>query len=288
MESNNSYQKRIVQYEKIHSINEDDFETMVKAIDPQNDQVILDACCGYGAVSKRLQQKIRSLGLNTKLVLLDNSPLQLSRAKENFKDSENVEFFEADATNTGFEDESFDTIANKMGLHEVPLDLQESMLKEFYRILKQDGEIIIWELALSEDTQHIFSKIIQKKDELAGFDSLVRNRYFPKKQDILTLLSKAGFKNAHVVSGVYPTLSIRNRKEEFVSADRLRILEEKGFLDQEDEKELDRISEQKISTLLDFIRQELTEEEKKIMGYEDTGNDITLQAQKAIFIASKN
>ena len=285
---NNSYQKRIVQYEKIHSINEDDFETMIKAIDPQNDQVILDACCGYGAVSKRLQQKIRSLGLNTKLVLLDNSPLQLSRAKENFKDSENVEFFEADATNTDLEDESFDTIANKMGLHEVPQDLQESMLKEFYRILKQDGKIIIWELALSEDTQPIFSKIIQKKDELAGFDSLVRNRYFPKKQDILTLLSKVGFKNTHVVSDIYPTLSIRNRKEEFVSADRLRILEEKGFLDQEDEKELDQISEQKISTLLDFIRQELTEEEKQIMGYEDTGNDITLQAQKAIFIASKN
>lgn len=287
MNSNNSYQKRIVQYEKIHSIDEKDFEIMVTAINPKNNQIILDACCGYGAVSKKLQQTIEDLNLNTKLVLLDNSPLQLSRAKENFKDSKNVEFFEADATDTDFESETFDTIANKMGLHEVPQDLQESMLKEFYRILKQDGQIVIWELALSEETQPIFSRIIQKKDELAGFDSLVRNRYFPKKQDTLDLLNKVGFKNAHVVSNVYPTLSIRNRKEEFVSVDRLRILEEKGFLDEEDKKELDKISEEKINALLDFVRKELAEDEKEIMNYEDIGNDITLQAQKAIFKASK-
>lgn len=284
---NNSYQKRIVQYEKIHSIDEKDFETMIATVDPKNDQFILDACCGYGAVSKRLLQKIEDSSLNTKLVLLDNSPLQLSRAKENFKESKNVEFIEADATSTGFESNSFDTIANKMGLHEVPQDSQESMLKEFYRILKHGGKIVIWELALSEQTQTIFSKIIQKKDELAGFDSLIRNRYFPKKQDTLNLLEKVGFKNAHVVSDVYPTLSIRNRKEEFVSADRLKILEEKGFIDEEEEKELELLSEGKIHALLNFIREILTDEEKKIMNYKDTGDDITLQAEKAIFQALK-
>lgn len=284
---NNSYEKRIVQYEKIHSIDEKDFEMLVTTIDPRNNQIILDVCCGYGAVSKRLKDKIEELKLNTKLVLIDNSSLQISRARENFKDLENIEILEGDATKTDFPDEYFDTIVNKMGLHEVPKDVQELMVQELYRILKKDGQIVIWELALSPETQPIFSKIIRKKDELAGFDSLVRNRYFPKKEDTLQLLEKIGFKDVQIVKNVYPTLSIRNRKEEFVSADRLKILKEKGFINDEDQAELDRVSEEKILSLLDFVRQELTSQEKEIMGFNDIGTDILLNAQKAIFKASK-
>jgi ubiquinone/menaquinone biosynthesis C-methylase UbiE len=285
--NDNSYEKRIVQYEKIHSIDERDFDILVSAVNPQNGQTILDVCCGYGAVSKRINTKIEALGLNTKLILLDNSPLQISRAKENFKDTKNIEIIEGDATKTGFPDEYFDTIVNKMGLHEVPQNIQELMMQELYRILKTDGKIVIWELALSPETQPIFSKIIRKKDELANFDSLVRNRYFPKKEDTLQLLENTGFKNVQVVNDVYPILSIRNRKEEFVSADRLKILEEKGFIDDEDQKELDKISEEKILLLLDFVRNELTDQEKEIMGFNDIGDDILLTAQKAIFQAFK-
>ncbi len=283
----NSYEKRIVQYEKIHSIDENDFQTMISAINPRNDQVILDACCGYGAVSKRIQEKIITNNLNTKIILLDSSQLQISRAKENFKNQENIKFVLADATNTHFEDNFFDTVVNKMGLHEVPKELQFSMMSEFYRVLKKDGKIVIWELALSEETQPIFSKIIRKKDELSGFTSLVNNRYFPKKADTLELLKKTGFKDVQIVSDVYPNLSIRNRKEEFISADRLKILEEKGFIDEEDQNELDRISEEKIKALLDFVRTNLTDEEKKTMNYQEIDNDIILTAQKAIFEGKK-
>lgn len=284
---NNSYQKRIVQYEKIHSIDEEDFEILVSTVNPQNNQIILDVCCGYGAVSKRLKSKIGEQNLNTKLVLIDNSSLQISRAEENFKDIKDVQIIESDATNTGFPDEYFDTIVNKMGLHEVPQDVQVLMMQELYRILKKEGSLVIWELALSSETQSIFSKIIRKKDELAGFDSLIKNRYFPKKEDIFDLLERVGFKDIQIVKDVYPTLSIRNRKEEFVSSDRMRILEEKGFIEEEDQIELDRISEEKILQLLDFVRNEFSDQEKELMGFSDTGNDILLNAQKAIFKASK-
>lgn len=286
-ENENSYEKRIVQYEKIHSIDEEDFKILVKTIKPKNNQTILDICCGYGAVSKRIQEEIKKDHLNTKLVLLDNSSLQISRAKENFPAEENIDFILSDAIKTPFEDSHFDTIVNKMGLHEVPQDLQKQMMTECYRILKPEGKIVIWELALSEETQPIFSKIIKKKDELAGFSSLVRNRYFPKKEDTLNLLQKVGFNDVQVIHDVYPNLSIRNRKEEFVSVDRLKILEEKDFINDEDQKELDKISEQKIQALLDFVRENLTDEEKKIMNYQEIENDIILTAQKAIFEARK-
>ena len=286
MENSNSYQKRIVSYEKIHSIDENDFESLVSIVNPENRQIILDACCGYGAVSKRLLQTIEKNNLDTKIVLLDSSELQLSRAKENLKE-QNIDFVLSDARQTPFPENHFDTVVNKMGLHEVDKESQEQMLKEFYRIIKPGGKIVIWELALDEKTQPIFSEIIKRKDELAGFDSLVRNRHFPKKEEVISELQNSGFKNAKVEHDVFPTLSIRNRKEEFVSADRLKVLEDKGFLEESDEIELEKTAEEKIEKLREFVRGKLSEEEKYLMNYIETENDTILSASKAIFSAFK-
>ncbi|MFZ2205281.1 MAG: class I SAM-dependent methyltransferase [Minisyncoccia bacterium] len=283
---NNSYQKRIVSYEKIHSIDESDFEKLVSIVNPQNEQVILDACCGYGAVSKRLLETIKLKNLDTKITLLDSSDLQLSRAKESLQ-GQNLDFVISDAIKTPFPENHFDTIVNKMGLHEVDKESQEQMMKEFYRILKPGGKMIIWELALDDKSQQLFSKIVQKKDELAGFDSLVRNRYFPKKEEVISLLDNTGFENSNVEHNVFPNLSIRNRKEEFVSADRLRILEEKGFLEESDNEQLEKISEEKIEQLRSFIKENLSEEEKLLMNYSETENDTIYTAPKAIFKANK-
>jgi ubiquinone/menaquinone biosynthesis C-methylase UbiE len=41
----NSYEKRVVRYEHIHSIDPKDFDALVKIIDPQTGQKILDICC---------------------------------------------------------------------------------------------------------------------------------------------------------------------------------------------------------------------------------------------------
>ena len=45
IEGGNSYEERIVSYEKIHSIDEKDFGFLVSAVSPENGQVVLDACC---------------------------------------------------------------------------------------------------------------------------------------------------------------------------------------------------------------------------------------------------
>ncbi len=286
MENNNSYQKRIVSYEKIHSIDEKDFDCLVSVVDPKDGEVILDACCGYGAVSERLIKSIEKNNLNTKIVLLDSSELQLSRAKENLKDKD-VDFVLSDAREIPFKENHFDTIVNKMGLHEVDKESQERMLKEFYRILKPGGKIVIWELALDEKTQPIFSKIIKKKDEIAGFDSLVLNRHFPRKEEVLSELQNSGFENTKVEHDVFPKLSVRNRKEEFVSAERLKIVKEKGSIEESDQVQLDIIAEQKIEEFVFFIKESLSEDEKKLMNYTQTENDIILTASKAIFSATK-
>jgi ubiquinone/menaquinone biosynthesis C-methylase UbiE len=62
------------------------------------------------------------------------------------------------------------------------------MAKEMYRILKPGAKLVVRELALSDRTQNIFQKFIREKDRLSEFDSLVSNRYFPKKEDTINLL----------------------------------------------------------------------------------------------------
>ncbi len=287
MTDNNSYQKRIVSYEKIHSIDEKDFDSLIAIVDPKNGESILDVCCGYGSVSKRILKEIDKKGLDLKITLLDNSELQLERAKENLKNNVNIKFVLSDAIETPFPENHFDTVVNKMGLHEVDKESQYKMLKESYRIIKPGGKIVIWELALDDKTQPIFSEIIKKKDQIAGFDSLVRNRYFPKKDDVLVGLKEAGFKYPKVEHDVFPSLSIRNRKEELISVDRLTMLDEKGFIDESEEFNLQKTAEDKVEELRRYIREKLSEEEKILMSFSESEDDTILKAPKAIFKALK-
>lgn len=286
MEKINSYQKRIVSYEKIHSINEDDFKALVSIVNPKNGQSILDVCCGYGSVSKNILNEIDNSNLDTKLTLLDSSELQISRAKENLT-GKGLDFILADARETPFEENTFDTVVNKMGLHEVPFIDQQKMLKEFFRILKPGGKMVIWELALDEKTQPIFIKFIKEKDRLSGFDSLVRNRHFPMKKEVLVNLESVGFEEVKVERDVYPNLSINNRSEELISADRIKILEEKGEISEEDNNYLEDLSFNKVNELKEFVRKNLSDEEKELMSFQDAEGDVKMKASKAIYSAFK-
>ena len=62
MHADNSYQEREVRYEKIHSIDEHDFDALVSLVGVKNGDRVLDACCGYGAVSQRLVHHIAHEG----------------------------------------------------------------------------------------------------------------------------------------------------------------------------------------------------------------------------------
>lgn len=288
LEDNNAYEKRIVRYEHIHSIDPNDFQTLIDTINPQNNQNILDMCCGYWAVSKNILERIQITWTSLHLTLLDNSNLQISRAKDEMKkyqiEINDLNFVLWSAINTPFPSAHFDVVVNKMWLHEVVKNDQKLMVNEMYRILKENWKCVIWELALSDQTQLIFQKFIRKKDSLSEFDSLVANRYFPTQSDTLELLQNAWFKNVKLVHHVYPKLSVRNRKSEFVSAERIKMEKENAV----DEEMLETLSEERINLLIDYVKNNLSDEEKNIMQYteiidKDWKLDIIMSAQKAIF-----
>ncbi|MBX4210978.1 class I SAM-dependent methyltransferase [Candidatus Parcubacteria bacterium] len=82
------FDTRIVSYEHIHSVTPEDFTRLVNAVDPQPGEVILDAMCGYGAVGKHITERVPKADV----WYLDESEVQIQRAKDNISNAEATHF----------------------------------------------------------------------------------------------------------------------------------------------------------------------------------------------------
>lgn len=159
-----TFDSRVVEYEKIHQITDDQIFELEKAIDLKPNQKVLDGCCGYGSVTKWLVRDAnKEITKTCSFFLLDNSVVQIERAKENLKDQTNVTYTTGDIVVLPYENNFFDTVIIKMGLHENPKEDQSRIVREMFRVLKPGGRFIIWELYLNNLTQPIFRSLINKK-----------------------------------------------------------------------------------------------------------------------------
>lgn len=251
---------RVVSYEQVHNIQKDDWTAFMKAVNPQPGEVILDGMCGYGACAKG----IREITTKTDLYFLDESTVQIKRAKENFPEVEDHKFHTEAMENSSFEDGFFDKVVIKMGLHEVPLEDQPKISNEVYRILKPGGKLILWDIMLNDDTQELFQKVIRKKDELAGFEMLVKERYFFREDQFLNHMKNAKFskvENFHEM--IYEFSSINRLHAEFKS----------------DEKTLE--------TFNNYILEVFPEEMKSKLNYKELPNDIHFNVLKKVYLLEK-
>ena len=251
---------RIVQYEHIHSISPEDEKALVEAINPKPGEKILDAFCGYGAVSKNLLKKEDKANL----WLNDESEVQIKRAIENLPDLSRDHFILGNFLKVDFEDKLFDKVVVKMGLHEVSKKLQLNVAKKIYKILKPKGKLIIWDIMLNNDTQNLWQDIIRKKDELAGFDMLTRERYFFREDEFLETMKKAKFSEVKYFHTVNYRFSSRKRLESELH---------------NETKRLDQLNE--------FIRMRFPENLKQTLKYEDSGDDIQFNTVKKIYVMKK-
>ncbi len=254
------FDNRLVSYEHIHSISPGDFEKLLDAINPQTGELILDAMCGYGAVGKAIMQKV----LQANVYFLDESGVQIERAKKNVPQANPNNFIVDSLPHSNFQDEYFDNIVIKMGLHEVLLSEHLKILKEFHRILKNTGKLIVWDIMLNNNTQKLFQDIIRKKDQLAGFNLLTTERYFFREDEFKINALEAGFKNINE----FHTISYR-----FSSKKRLA-------------SELNN-NINKLIELNNFIRGTFNDTLKSTLEYEDLGDDIQFSITKKIFILQK-
>lgn len=193
------FDTRIVRYEDIHSISDKDFDNLFYAINPVNNDFLLDLGCGYGAVTREIIRK-KAANNSFNFFLSDVSRVQLNRAVSELTNlfgqnsvANNMEFYLDDITNSMLKSNYFDKVTAKMVIHEIKKNEQHLAINQIFRLLKPGGKFIIWDLFFHRDIQHFFQRIIRKKDQLAGFHELVTNRYLFNADELMSLLSKSGF-----------------------------------------------------------------------------------------------
>ncbi len=136
-EARKIYNKYAKIFEKRGNSNEDRkiiTKIVLSLLGEVENKKILDAGCGGGNECKLLAKK------KAKVFGIDVSEEMLKIAMKKCK-GYGVKFFQRDMERTGFKDESFDIIISLFSIH-YKRNL-ERVLKEFYRILREDGKILV-------------------------------------------------------------------------------------------------------------------------------------------------
>lgn len=118
---------------------------------PDENCRVLDMCCG--TLCNGIP--IAKAHPNCKVYGIDRSKDMLREAKRKILKSKlkNIKIKMADATASGLNEKSFDYIVIGLVLHECSKNLRAGILKEAYRLLKDDGKLIILEWERKSDTR---------------------------------------------------------------------------------------------------------------------------------------
>ncbi|RMG39053.1 MAG: class I SAM-dependent methyltransferase [Methanobacteriota archaeon] len=221
-EQKHGFDIRIVRYEQIHNITDEQFDKLSQIVDVMPGDTILDAGAGYGGVTIALIERNLNKLDNVVFWLSDISSVQMGMAVKEvseklksegleLKGSElkgwrelegkgpdscvKVNFVFDNVIKSKFSDEKFDKVVAKMLIHEIKKECQQKAIDQLYRILKPGGKLIIWDVLLAPENQSIIQSIVREKDKLAGYTDLVKNRYLFTEEEIMEMLRRAGFSN---------------------------------------------------------------------------------------------
>ncbi len=109
---------------------------LIRAVDPQAGERILDVAAGTGTSSAALTRS------GATVVALDFSPGMVAEGRRRHK---NIEFVEGDAEKLPFGDNEFDAVTISFGLRNV--SQPKVALSEMYRVLKPGGRLVICEFS---------------------------------------------------------------------------------------------------------------------------------------------
>ena len=147
--------------------------------DIKSQDVICDFCSGTGTMA------IMIANLSSYITGIDISSAMLRIAKR--KDREGrVRFIKTDATKTPFQDNEFDISYISFGLHDMPQDIREQVLKEMKRVTKGKIVIIDYHIPKNPILKKLYTFII----------SIYETKYFRDfaKRDLESILNQKGFK----------------------------------------------------------------------------------------------
>ena len=164
-----------------------------KAVRPQSGQKILDIAAGTGTSSMALMVP------GVKIVAADFSKGMLEEGKKRYPE---LEFVFADAMKLPFSDNEFDVVTMSFGLRNV--SDRKVALKEFLRVLKPSGRLVICEFShvpgpLGVLYRFYLKNILPKISKLmsknpAAYDYLSESiMAWPKQEELKKDIENAGF-----------------------------------------------------------------------------------------------
>lgn len=133
--------------------------TLLKSINSERAESILDIGCGTGASCLQLAQACPQAGI----VGLDNSPAMLQKARDNCCTHDRILFVEGDASAlTSCLDRDFDAIIYSASIFLIP-DFKES-IRQAYGLLKPSGQVgmTFMDGVYSDAGEHLFSLVEEK------------------------------------------------------------------------------------------------------------------------------
>ncbi len=137
-----------------------ELDLMLKWLNPQPGQIVLDAACSAGLYARTLLRHEVALEVHA----VDFSVPFLKKAKDYAEKEEvNVTLVHADVMNLPYEDEGFDLIVCGASLNEFT-DLSKSV-SEFGRVLKPGG--LMWQMYVSK-AETWYGKVLQSLFRISG------------------------------------------------------------------------------------------------------------------------
>lgn len=252
-----TYERRDVDYSKIHTSDPNVVSALCKSLDLLGDSVIADFMAGSGDLSFSVFNYYNSLNRAT------ITPILIDKYARQFPESNYFPKILSDVLSCPLMSNSVEGVIMKLGIHEIPKDRQFLVFNQAYRILVLKGHFSIFEIAeRNEEYREIFSKIVRKKDELAGFYDLEKNRYFCTEEELFTRFKDAGFKSPRKVATSYFNYNYTY----------LLNSDFKGDV-------------HKLHEFLDFIRSTVSSDYRKELGFEDYGTSIKLNFWQSVITA---
>lgn len=255
---------RHVSFDKIHGVETQDLVKLAETLEMHDGDRILDMMCGYGAVSECILEVADKKAINIQLSMCDLHKKQLDRISSHVRQRAH-DISVGDARLPDYSDETFNAIVIKMGVHEVPQLDQPLIFQQAFRVLKPGGHFVIWDVM--PDTapqQDAFMEQMQKKNELAGFESLIVDRYFFRGEQVPWLYAQAGFVNVQDIFSAHFKEGTLARLDQELGGDR-----------------------EKLKKLNDYVRQCTPDEIKSAVQYEDDGDNISMVIPNRIFRGTK-
>ncbi|CAD2077756.1 demethylmenaquinone methyltransferase [Jeotgalicoccus meleagridis] len=171
---------------------------------------VLDLCCGTGDWTLQLADNLKA-----DITGLDFSENMLAVAREKTENFGNINLVQGDATDLPYEDNTFDIVTIGFGLRNLP-DYQKG-IREFYRVLKPGGQLVVLETSNPENPlinfgfKIYFSKIMPfLGQKIAGSGQeytwlYESTSHFLTKRELKEMLQTENFINVKVIPHTFGT-----------------------------------------------------------------------------------